>query len=376
MADTPAQMLPFGIAARVSTRQSFVLPNVALAASAPVTAAGTPVQIPAVGYLKSLRLEFTLEVDGGAPTFTADAPWNSIVNIAFKNSAGQNLVAPLTGYEWYLINKYGAQSAGLASAYGHLSDPKVGRQYSAVAATGAHFFLDVPLEIDPSNGLGAIPALASNRSYQLEIQFASIATIFGAVTPPTSATVSVDATANYWDVPVAMTPGGIAQGTEPFGLGTLSLWQKENPVVAPGEQLTRLNNTGNVIRNLVFVARTAAGARTDADWSGICELYVDNNPMFRFKKTEWQDFMVRAYGLTEASLDAAGGLDTGVYVIPFHVLAGGLAGDPSNSRAQLLATLDATQLQLKGYTWGPSISQLAVITEAVTAENAAFIYSK
>lgn len=378
MAGEVQAALPFTIAARKSKRQSFTLPAVTLASAAPTVAAGTPVQIPAVGYLSAIRLEVSVTTTGGgAATFTADAPFNLIQNVSFKNSAGQNLIAPLTGYEWYIVNKYGAMGAGITSAVGRLADPKVGRQYAATAtaAAAAHFFLDIPLEIDPSTGLGAIPALASNRSYQLEISFAAINTVFGG-TPPTTASVAVDATAVYWDVPVAQTPGGVMQVTEPFGLGTLSLIQKENPPVSPGEQLTRSNNTGNSIRNLIFIARTAAGARTDSDWSSVVELFVDNNPMLRYKKTEWQDDMVRQYGYDAAALDAAGGLDTGVYVIPFHVFAGGLAGDPGNSHAQYLATLDATLLQVKGYSWGASISQLAIITQAVASDNPAFIYSK
>lgn len=375
MADT-AVALPFTIASRVSERQSFSIPNVALSSAAPTTPAGTPVQIPAVGYLKALRLEVTLTNSGGTPTYQADAPFNLIQNITFKNSAGQNLVAPLTGYEWYLVNKYGGMGAGITSGVGRLSDAKVGRQYSAIAASGAHFFLDIPLEIDPSTGLGAIPALASNRSYQFEIQLAAISTVFTATTPPTAASVTIDASAIYWDVPVATTPGGASQATEPFGLGTLSLWQKENPPLAPGEQLTRSNNTGNVIRNLVLVLRTAAGARTDADWTSVFELFIDNNPMLRFKKTEWQDNLVRWFGYDAAALDGVGGLDTGVYTIPFHLLAGGMSGDPANSHAQYLATLDATLLQLKGYNWGASASQLTILTQAVASPNTAFIYSK
>ena len=375
MADNAVAALPFTIASRKSKRQSFSLPSVTLASASPTIAAGTPVLIPAVGYLSALRLEITLTNSGGAPTYAADAPFNLIQNISFKNSAGQNLVAPLTGYELYIANKYGAMGAGLTSAVGFLSDPKVGRQYSAAAGTGAHFFLDIPLEIDPATALGSIPALASNRSYQLDISFAAISTIFGG-TPPTAATVSVDATAVYWDVPSAVTPGGVAQSSEPFGLGTLSLWQKENPNLVPGDQLTRLSNTGNSIRNLIFIARTAAGARTDADWPNIAELYVDNNSMLRYTKNAWQDDMIRQYGFDASALDAPKGLDTGVYVIPFHVFAGGLAGDPGNSHAQYLATLDATLLQLRGYGWGSSISQMAVLTQAIASDNPQFIYSK
>lgn len=378
MADTaaPVSILPFTIASRASSRQSLTFPNVALASAAPVTPQGAPGQVPAVGYMRKLRLEITGTASGGTPTFSGDAPFNVLSNIAVKNSAGQNLIAPMNGYELYIVNKYGAQGAGMPSAYGNLSDPKTGRQYTAVAATGFHFFLDLPFEIDPNSGLGSIPALASNRSYQIEIQLAAITTVWSATTPPTAVSVTVDMTAYYWDVPVAQTTGGQGQATVPFGDGTLSLWQKENPVVAPGDQLTKSNNTGNAIRNLIFIARTSAGARTDTDWPPVTELYVDNNPMLRWKKTEWQDMMIRAYGLDAASLDATQGLDTGVYVLPFHIFAGGLAGDPSNPRSQILPTLDATLLQLKGNGWGASISQVAFITQALYSPNAQYIYSK
>jgi len=372
---TAAPALPFTLASRASSRQSFQLPNVALASAALTIPPNTPVQVPAVGYLKNLRLEVTLTPTGGAPTLSADAPWNIFQNISVKNSAGQPLIAPITGYELYLINKYGGHPAGLTSAVGTSGDPKNTRQYSAPAGVQPlHFFLDLPFEFDPSSGLGAIPALASNRSYQVELTLNALTTIY--TSAPTSAVVTIDVTADYWDVPVSQTPAGSVQETEPYGLGTVSLWQKETPIVAPGQQLIRSNNVGNVIRNLILVTRTAAGARTDADFPGIMELYLDNNPNIRFKKTEWQDFMARAYGYTATALDAVNGLDTGVYVFPFHLLAGGLAGDPSNSRAQLLMTLDATLLQFKGDSFGASISTMTVLTEAVAADNPAFIYSK
>lgn len=375
MAEAAVAALPFTIGSRISKRQSFTIPSTPLAAAAPTTPAGTPVAIPAVGWIQTLRLEFTLTNTGGAPTFKPDAPFNLIQNITFKNAAGQNLVSPLTGYEWYIQNKYLGLGAGITSAAGRVADPKIGRQYSAVATTGTHFFLDIPIGLDQSSALGTIPALAGNRNYQLEISFAALSTIFGG-TVPTSASISVDATAIYWDVPSAGTPGGVAQADEPFGAGTLGLIMKDNPLVAPGEQMTRLSNVGNVLRCITFIARDATGARVDADWPSIAELFVDNAPMLRYKKTEWQDDMVRQYQYDAAALDAPGGLDTGVYVIPFHLFAGGTNGDVNNPRSQYMATLDSTQLQLKGYGWGSNISQLAIITHSITSPNAQYIYSK
>lgn len=372
--NAPAPALPFTLASRVSSRQSFQLPNIALSAAAPVTPPGTPVQVPAVGFLKNLHFEITLNSTGGTPALSADAPWNIISQISVKNSAGQPLISPVSGYELFAINKYGAQGMGLAAGVGAFGDPKNNRQYSAPAAGPIHFFIDLPFELDMSQALGVLPAMASNRSYQVELQLSALSTIY--TSAPTSATVTIDVTADYWDAPVGVTPGGVAQSTEPFGVGTVSLWQKEQPIVAPGDQLIRSNNTGNVVRNLILITRNASGVRTDADFPSIMELYVDNNPMLRLKKTEWQDLMARIYGYSASALDSAGGLDTGVYVFPFHALAGGLAGDPMNSRAQLLATLDATLLQFKGYGFGSGISTMTVLTQAVASDNAAFIYSK
>lgn len=381
MAETVAPpMIPFTIASRVNQRLSFEF-SAALGA-APVTPAGVPFQLPAVGYPKSLRLEFTSTHSGGTPSFTADAPWNFISNIALKNSAGQQLIPAMNGYSLYAINKYAGDSAGIASGVGVAGDPEFGRQYSAVAATGTHWFLDIPFEIDPSSGLGAIPAMASNRSYLIEISFNTIAGVFGVTTPPTVVNITVNASVVYWDVPAPTTAKGLTQGTEPFGMNlaaditTTAFWLSEFPVIAPGAQTPRSNNVGNTIRNLIFIMRTSAGARTDTDWPAIFQLLVNNYPQLRFKKTEWQDAMARWFQYGAATLDAVGGLDTGVYVIPFHLLAGGVASDPGNSRAQLLPTEDGTLLQFQMNDVGATGSSLQVLTQGIASPDPRLVFSK
>lgn len=370
-----APAIPFIMGSSYSERASFALTNVALANAAIVIPPNSPVMIPAVGYLAKLRMEVTGTVTGGgAATYNADAPWNVIAMLVFKNSAGQNLVAPLTGYELYVYNKYGNMGAGLASGAGPYGDPKYGRQYSATT-TGFHFFLDVPFQLDPEAALGLLPALASNRTYQLEIQLAAISTVFGG-TVPTAVSVTIDATAIYWDQPPAATPAGQAVADTPVGLNTLALVAKESSILPAGEALTRISNVGNIIRQLIFIKRSAAGVRTDSDWTSIAELFIDNNPRLRLKKTEWEDWMQRSYGYGAAAKDVVNGLDTGVYVLPFDALLGSLGGDPGNTRAQLLATLDATLLQLKGYTWGTASDVLTTIVQQVVTPNAQFVYSK
>lgn len=108
MADTAtaAPAIPFPVASRVNVRQAFQVPATSLT-SGTVTPSGVPIQLPAVGYPKNLRLEVTVTGSGGTPSFTPDAPFNIFNNISLKNSAGQQLLASMGGYSWFLINKFG-----------------------------------------------------------------------------------------------------------------------------------------------------------------------------------------------------------------------------------------------------------------------------
>jgi len=367
----PTPVIPFPLASRKMSRFSFTLGTTALdsASSTPLS----PVQIPAVGYLSHLVLEVTVTVPATAgATFNADGPFNALQNIEFKTAAGNDIIVPVNGYTQYLMNKYGCQYA--VAPY---SDERLTRQYVAAptAATAAHFFLTVPLEIDAGSGYGSIPALASNRSYQLNVTLAAISTLFGG-TLPASGNITINGIAEYWSEPPASTASGAAQATAPTGVGTVSQWQIEMPAVTPGDKLIKSNNVGNVIRTLIFVLRNAAGARVDADWPAVSELYLDNEPMFYLTNTYWENLMVKQFGLTAANKDVAQGLDTGVYVIPFHALAGGLAGDPANSRSQLLPTVDASQLQIRGTSFGANASTLQIITNSVIPTDAATLYAR
>ena len=92
----PLPTLPFIIGSRNATRFSFQLPVTALGAG---TVPLPPVQIPAVGYLKKLTLEVTVAGTGGTtPAFTADAPFNVLQSVELRNSSGNDLIVPVTGY--------------------------------------------------------------------------------------------------------------------------------------------------------------------------------------------------------------------------------------------------------------------------------------
>ena len=363
----PVAALPFPIASRRMTRFSFNAGTIALSAAAATPV--SPIQIPAVGYLSHINLEVTVTGAGGtAPTFTADAPFNVLAAVEFKTASGNDIIVPVTGYQLYLINKYGAQFSQAP-----WSDVKANRQYSATAPS-AHFFLAIPLEFDASTGLGAIPALASNRSYQLQLTLAAVSTV---LTGAPTVTVAVVGTAYYWSQPQESTTTGVQQQSAPTGLGTLSQWQLEAPPVTPGDKYIKSNNVGNVLRCVIFTLRNASSARIDANgWPGVSEIYLDNDPMFYLTQNEWEYIMAVTYGFNASAKDVVLGLDTGVFVLPFFALGAGVAGDPMASRSQLLPTLDASLLQLRGTSFGSNSSTLEIITNSVIPTSASVLYAK
>ena len=356
-----AAALPFAIASRVMSRLSIANTTVLGAGNTPTT----PIQIPAVGFLRRLQLKFTMTFTAGT-AFPADGPFALINSIEFRTAAGNQLIVPVTGYQLYLMNKYGHPQ--IMSPY---SDPKF-VSYSTTSGTAASFYLDIPFEIDPETGLGSIPALASNRNYQLGINYRSYSTVTGA----TAGSVTVEAVAHYWTEPPASSASGLGQETQPQGLGTISQWLLETPSVNSGASTVTLHNTGNFMRNIIFVARNAAGARTEADWPALTEFILDNESMFYLPKDDWRFAMRRQFGLTASAMDAPNGIDSGVFVLPFDTLVGSLSGDPANSRSQYLPTLDSSQLQIKGSAFGAGISTVEILTNNITPSSSGDVFSK
>lgn len=343
---------PFIIGSRNASRLSFTIPTVQLGSG---LLAQTPISIPAVGYIKSIDLDVTIAITGGTtPALVADAPFTVFSMLELRNSSGNDLITPMTGYQWYLLNKYGCQDWDAP-----FSDPKVNATYNSTT-TGIHFTLQIPCEISPYDTFGTIPALASNRSYQLQVTYNALANL---ISGSPTANVTTTATVNYWTEPTAQSLTGAAQATAPKFNGTVNLWQYEAAAVTPGDKWIKSNNVGNVLRTLIFTLRNSSGVRVSADWPAVCELYLDNDPMFYLPLQLWQTNMSRWFHLSNA-IDTVGGLDTGVFVIPFYALATGKA-TANARRSQYLPTLDTSLLQLRGTSFGSNASTLEIITNSV-----------
>lgn len=376
-----ANPIPFRRASRKKSQLGFQLAPVALTAAAQPL---TPVEIPPAGFLRFIDLIVTSVAAGNAANVafnsggaanTTDAPFNVISQISVTTAAGDPIIIPVTGYQLYLMNKYAS-----GSRLGRYADTKLSRSFSTTLGTGAtagsfSFTLRIPFEIDPATGFCSVPNLAANRSYQLNITLAPSTTVF-ATAPTALPTINISGIMWFWSQPYANNPAGVPQTQSPLGDGSVSAWRYDTPNISGGgDKLVKMNNVGNVIRALIFILRDANGFRDVADWPAITTILLNNDVLFYLPTTEWQDQMVESFGLEGATMDTAGALDTGVFVLPwFNTLSDGI-WKPSGPKDQYLVTLDATLLQIRGTSFGASAQTLQVLTNEIKPVNAGALYA-
>lgn len=360
--------IPFPIASRKQSRASFTLATVNLSGALQPQ---TPTEIPATGFLRFIDLFFSLTATGGTPQVTADAPFSLLASIGLRTSDGTPILVPVTGYQLFLINKYGGQNGNAP-----FSDPRNPLRGFVGTAASFAFALRIPFEIDASTGLGAVPALASNRSYQLDMTFNSISSLYGATTPPTGVAVNTIGIAHYWAVPVSQNDAQLQQASSPTGLGTLARWQLETPPVTPGNKFVKSNNVGGVLGCLIWTIRDSSGVRQDAALPALTQLYLDNEPQTYWSTASMLSEMSQQFALDSATPDTYKGYDNGVRAVNWIADGGSIAGDPIGTRAQMLSTLDATLLQLMMNALGGAASTLEILTQTVSSPNAGFLYAK
>lgn len=366
--------LPFTLGSSFTTRQAFTVSNQALG-SGTVQPANFPLNLGSFGWVSNVLLDITVSYTAGstAPTLGPDGFDALIDRIGVSTSGGSPLIQPVDGFTLHMDNVFGGKRFGAANlSYGTDPDTLPGTDLAMPAALAAktnRFFRSLQFEIDPSTALASIPATAANREFTISLTLASLSTLF-ASNAPAAATVSIVATVFYWDLP--------ADGAMPFGSTassqTLRLLQTQQRPMNQGDSDLKSTNVGNVIMSNYLIFRDSSGVRSDADFSDPFQIEVDNNVRFWISQDVWKASMAAWFGLTGA-LDSPGGLYTGVYVLPWRLLAGGTGANANASHAQYLATLDTTNLVFHGLNFGAAGS-LQVVTDTVSTPQAAYLYSK
>lgn len=299
--------------------------------SASSVAAG-PYDVPPFGFLRHLVLIVTMSgAAKGSATVAmhADGPWSCLQNLQLIDVNGAPLVGPMSGYDLYLANKYGAYVAN--------SDPALAPSYSAPDVNGNFVFkLRVPVEISARDALGALPNMTASSTYKLQYMTGTSAQIYS--TPPdTLGTLRVEATLESWTQPPPADFAGVANKREPIAVGTTQFWTKHSVAVNSGSNRIQVKRVGNLLRTLVLVWRTTGGARQSVNWPDPLIVEYDGRNEDQAQPEHLADQVYERYGFAHS---------LGNFVYDFHHDLDGRPG--FELRNGYLPTTQATDLELIG----------------------------
>jgi hypothetical protein len=344
------------------------------------------VQLQTNAFLEAIIFDVILTTSGNGATvaFAPDAPFNVIQQIRLDDPAGQSIVAPITGYQLYLLNKYLPDTeCGF--------DPKSDPGYVATTGSGGtggsfNFRLVLPVEHRRRDALGALNNSAANQRYLITV---NIISTFGGTTgiyttaPTTPATtLAVQFYQEYWTSPPATitTAQGSSQvQSTPTGLGTVGFvrYERHNEVSGGGTPQIQLNNVGDYISTLIFVLRNSSNARiansTASGWPAEFDWWINDFQVHALETAQWVRGMARFYTFRNA-VTTASGPDNGVFVLyqNFGLFDQRHNFDPAN---QYLPTDATTKLQIRGSTWGSNSSYLEVVTRMIRPVSGAALFA-
>jgi hypothetical protein len=309
--------------------------DVTLAATAAAQKLGT-FKLSPNGWLSGIWCLFQLTVTGGTYTASGDNPWSGIQKVTFKDVGNREIFGPLTGYEWFTVNKYGGYWPGNP-------DPRSGSsgfQNPGTAASVAQFHLYLPLEVVYRDTLGEIENKSSSASYTLEIYIDSMANTFGAGTF-TGISWRMRANLEGYTEPEGADSHGRPFSQAPPAAGTVQYWASEIWVASAGTgKYNQQNGIGYALRNILWIAYDNAnstratgwnfGATPETgDWPDPFTLSFGKVQLFQRPVLMWQNLMNKWLGwnAAAATADASYAPENGVFLQAFNREFDTLAGN-------------------------------------------------
>lgn len=217
-------------------------------------------RVPVYGYIHTLYLVITATTAGNAAAtaFNADAPWNVIRNLNFRDANGIP-IRNLSGYQNYLAEKWGGYWLFRPDQSTFAFTTTTG-----AGATGGSFTIVMPITCAfGRDGLGALPNMDASSQYAVDLTLGTLADVYSvAPTNPPTVTTQIVLRA-YANPPAADAMGNPLRSTPP-ALGTVQYWSVATFNLTASENVVYLPRVGNIIRNHVLVFRDGANARSNA----------------------------------------------------------------------------------------------------------------
>jgi len=313
-------------------------------------------QIAPSGYLRGVYLVVENTAVNTTVTTVAyqeDGPFNVLSVIRFLDTNSRPFIGTLTGYDVYLLDKYGG--------YVFSGDAEQSATYSATSGTATTagtfaFVLYLPLEIMVRNALGSQLNKSGAAQFTIELYAAGTGTVFSTA-PATSSTLRVRSALVSWlDPEPTDARGNPVQQNPPF-LNTTQRWEKQAGIpISAGERTYRIQGIDGLVRMMLFIARRSASTRAngETDWPDPFSMKYEESFLIQSRIRLLFRFMIaQAYGYSAAN-DAAGGRDSGVF--PIFEFAQDFERKPGNELSRTwLPMSSASNLEING-NWGSAVT--------------------
>lgn len=260
-------------------------------------------RVPVYGYINTLYLVVTATTAGNAAAvaFNADAPWNVIRNLNFRDANGIP-IRNLSGYQNYLAEKWGG--------YWLFRNDQSAFAFSTTTgggATGGSFTIVLPISCAfGRDGLGALPNMDASSQYAVDLTLGTLADVYS-VAPTNPPTVTTQIILRAYANPPAADPMGNPLRSTPPGLGTVQYWSVATFNLTASENVVYLPRVGNIIRNHVLVFRDGANARSNTVLGPTMQIRHELDATILFNESS---LIRRQIGYMTYGFDA----DTGVLV--------------------------------------------------------------
>jgi hypothetical protein len=292
-----------------------------------------PINIPSYGYLRHVYMQITA-VGGalGTGELGADYPFNLFSSLSLVDTNGAPIFGPMDGFATEMCN--------IVGGYGFKSDPRSTANCPWFVGTiNAEFPLRIPVEISHHDALGSLANQNSAASYQVMGSISTFAQMMKTVGTATAPEFRVRMFLEAWSLPNETDRAGRPQAQLPPAHGTTQYWSQSVRQVSVGNNTLPITRTGNLIRNMIFICRNAAGERKAAVCPDPMILQWDARQLLM----DTQKYREHAGFAERANLTS---YPVGVFVFPFSHSIDNLIGDDNPSL--WLPTVQATRLELDG----------------------------
>lgn len=322
-------------------------------------------QIAPSGFLRGVALVVENTAVNTTVTTVAyqeDAPFNVLSVIRFLDTNSRPFIGTLTGYDVYILNKYGG--------YMFVGDAELSATYSATSGTATTagtfaFVLYLPLEIIARNALGSQLNKSGAAQFALELYAAGTGTVFSTA-PATSSTLRVRSTLLSWlDPEPTDARGNPVQQAPPF-LNTTQRWEKQSGIpISSGERTLRFQGIDGLVRMMILIARRNASTRAngETDWPDPVSLKYEESFLIQSRIRLLYRWLIAMHYNYSAANEAAGGRDAGVY--PIFEFIQDFQQKPGNELTRgYLPMSSASNLELSG-SWGSAVNLDALVNKVV-----------